>query len=518
LILNLGRCLKCILKTGLIYTDLKPQNVWVGKDLTNPLILDLGGFKDIKRYIEFKTRTTLGVSSLSKTWLISYYWSPPEFFELIKKSEKEIKELFSDEFKTGKSTVYPLALMLAEYWMKTTDQERSNNTPLQLVRKKLKTPFKGLIEKALQEDRDKRISLDEFLNSMEEYLRTGKIQTERKKSWISLLLGFLGSKKEETVKGKTKKEKKLVNLRIKQGETVVLKGKTYEVLGDIEIEPGGELVIKNSVLKFSHDGGIVGRDCSLIVENSTFEPLVDEWKNITIGGKIKGNIKGCTFKNGRGRLDKEIKNLLGLELESDETYGGALFIYSTEGDYLISNSLFKDCSAKNGGGVYCEEDSKVENCNFKKCSANKYGGGVYLDKENTLIGCEFRKCFAESGGGIFCKGRNTIKGYVCIDCKPDKVGGNCFKASEESSLNDNKGVIILGGQSIEDSESAIKLGGISFNPDPKKIAIFKEEEEDSSTLPKNWWGIIEQKPTFKQHGETIEEILKKIKKNDENKF
>jgi hypothetical protein len=127
----------------------------------------------------------------------------------------------------------------------------------------------------------------------------------------------------------------------------------------------------------------LGNNCTFIAERTVFEGIneKDKWGNITLTGKIKGYIKSCIFKNGQGRSGKEVYNLsnydsiiLGNERER-KTYGGALFIYSTEGDYLISSCQFENCSASKGGGVYC------------------FG---YL---NTLIGNTFYNCRPNNCGG-----------------------------------------------------------------------------------------------------------------------
>jgi hypothetical protein len=99
----------------------------------------------------------------------------------------------------------------------------------------------------------------------------------------------------EGIKRKKKPVEVIENLTVEPFEVVFLVGKTFIVKNDIKIEPGGELIIKDATL--------------FIAENSNFEALNKEWKNITIGGKIKGHIKGCSFKNGRGRVGKEFNNL-----------------------------------------------------------------------------------------------------------------------------------------------------------------------------------------------------------------
>jgi serine/threonine protein kinase len=438
LILRLGECLEVLLKQGLVYTDLKPQNVGVEEGFIQPKILDLGGFKSVERLLHL--RSTLSGTS-SANFLYSPGWAPDEINLLIGKSPAEIKEFFKQETKDGKSTVYTLALMLAELLVNQPQEEWEEERTVE-VKKRLKDhPLKDEIVKCLNRERNQRPTLSEFLERLREYLYgKEKVVVEEPKPETKIKV----NQPKDTVLSKQQRDT-IENLVIKKGQRLELTGKTYVVKKDIKIEPGGELIIKNATFLFEKDAGIIGKDCTFIAENSNFEALNEEWKNITLGGKIKGHIKGCTFKGGQGRFGEEIKNLLGLALNKYRTYGGALFISSYEGIYLFSNCLFKDCKADLGGGVYAREnvqikgcqfeycsaswsgggvyawDSKIENCFFENCSSQDKGGGVYASG-STIKECKFEKCSAKWGGGVRAWS-STIKECKFENCSASNGGG-----------------------------------------------------------------------------------------------
>jgi len=453
LILPLIRCLKSFSKKGLIYTDLKPENLGTFESLTSCKILDIGGFKRSKQLEDLAQTIKLSRSSSSGV-LFTPRYAPLELQVLHTKGRAEIKEFIEQELKEGRAYSYMLGAILGEL---IGAVERDPETSSWIVKE---SELRPLLEKALQRDREKRPLLEEFEEELKRYLYGSYKPLEvketkqeeppketREKAILklddSLPIEVVRSKKparewkpkpkpkrvsselfqdlnepywhkvidrhkvlEDYIKHKPieKTEHKelapqiglplnsvnnamhydpaiveapqtLNNYVVKSGQRLVLEGKTYRVNGDIKIEPGGELIIRNATVEFSEDGGIIGKDCTFVAENSKFLPQKKKWKNITLVGNIKGNIEECLFKGGRGRLGKEINEVKNLNLWDDKTMGGALFIESSQIVFLIKDSTFESCSADMGGGAWAYQNNRIENCKFENCNADRGGGG-----------------------------------------------------------------------------------------------------------------------------------------------
>ena len=209
-------------------------------------------------------------------------------------------------------------------------------------------------------------------------------------------------------KNSFKKEKKLV-------ENKIILVKEDIVLENVQV------IIKNCKVLFEKNTGLALKDGTFIAENSKFLPKNGEWKNVALIGNIKGHIKGCLFAGGTGRKGKFYNNLgrrnfgseeLNDELgewyfESEDKYGGCLFVYSTDGEFLIKETTFNNCSAKEyGGGVYAYYHTRIIDCGFNNCSAN--------------CGSEFIDDFADCGGGIYrVSYTNTLLNNSFKNCKPN---------------------------------------------------------------------------------------------------
>ena len=391
---RLGECLLQFLKKGLIYTDLKPQNVGISPDL-HPLILDLGGFKDLERVV--KLSLTLSKSSVK---LFTPLYSPPEFINALHLGKAG--SYFEKELIERKGTTYQLAATLIEPLTGLSFDPTIHEGIYSLTFQIEDLPLRELFQKALSQNREERPTLEEFLKDLQKKL-------------YSLSFSAVGEAKAIVV---------LKDLKVKASQNVELKDKIYIVAKDIEIEPKGELIIKNATLLFEEGAGIVGKDCTFIAENSLFKPLKESWKNITLGGHLKGYIKGCTFKGGKGRRGEEINKLLGVELWESQTYGGALFIRAKE-KFRIESCNFENCSAFGGGGVRVG-NTTVENCFFENCSA-EFGGGVRSIDQTVIKNCTFKTCSAEeSGGAIYCfLSSSLLSRNTFINCKPNNVEGEC---------------------------------------------------------------------------------------------
>ena len=115
------------------------------------------------------------------------------------------------------------------------------------------------------------------------------------------------------------------------------------------------------------------------------------------GGGRNTSFHHVTFENGVAESGKK---------------GGAIYALGPAGHTanlsqgLVTNCVFRNCSASSGGGTYAYNvyDSLYENCR-----ALAKGGGAYSDGSdgyksqatNRFDGCVFRNCSASSGGGLY---------------------------------------------------------------------------------------------------------------------
>ena len=99
--------------------------------------------------------------------------------------------------------------------------------------------------------------------------------------------------------------------------------------------------------------------------------------------------------------------------------GGAIYFMGNSGGFA-TNCVFRNCSAKAGGGAYCVTS---KDCLFENCKATGRGGGNYLSgndaynaQTNFLSGCVFRNCSANEGGAVFADEQRAIgtprAGYI----------------------------------------------------------------------------------------------------------
>ena len=352
LTLKLIECLKSFSKKGLIYTDLKPANLGTFESLIGCKIIDIGGFKRSKQLEDLAQTIRLSRKSYSDV-LFTPLYAPPELPVLRTRGRVEIKKFIAQELKEGRTYSYMLGVILGE--LIGVLEEDPETASWRIKENELKL----LLEKALQIDREKRPLLEEFEEELKRYLYGGYKPLEVKET-----------KKEEPPRETTEETQtgspaiveipQIHNYVVKSGQRLVLEGKTYRVNGDIKIEPGGELIIRNATVEFSENGGIIGKDCTFVAENSKFLPQNEKWKNITLVGNIKGHIEECLFRDGGGRLGKEINEVKNLNLKDDKTMGGALFIESSQDVFLIKDSSFENCRAEYGGGVYAYQSNQIE--------------------------------------------------------------------------------------------------------------------------------------------------------------
>jgi len=419
LILTLTECIKHFLQNGFFYTDLKPANLGTTETIQRSFIIDLGGFKKLKTFVESsQTLTSLSSSGLLRTPL----YAPQEFLQT---DRDKLYQLYEDELKSGRASVYMLAkILLSIHYGEPQELVQFNELKERLKAENGK--LGELIERSLK-SRESRPSLEEFYEGLELILyelkfgkRFATFEVVKEKGDEKATVTEPTEERVEETSKRLKPEL-IENLKVGEGEEVELSDGIYEVKGDIWVE-GGKLIIKDAELRFHKNGGIVVKDGTFIAENSKFLPKDGEWRNVTLIGDIKGHIKGCLFEGGRGRKGKFYNEIGGWNFENEDTYGGCLFVYSTKEKFLIKETTFRNCSATKGGGVYARENNRIENCKFDNCSA-KYGGGVYARENNRIENCKFDNCSAKYGGGVYASKNNQIENCKFDNCSAEYGGG-----------------------------------------------------------------------------------------------
>ena len=141
------------------------------------------------------------------------------------------------------------------------------------------------------------------------------------------------------------------------------------------------------------------------VNNSNFTD-----NNARTGGAIEfwnmGTVKNSNFKNNTGVFSGgaiycnnqiRIDNCNFVNNSAEENAGGAVYIY---GNGEVNNCNFANNTASSyGGAIYFNIKGTVENCNFANNTASSYGGAIYFNIEGTVENCNFTDNSATKGNG-----------------------------------------------------------------------------------------------------------------------
>jgi serine/threonine protein kinase len=163
LILKLIECLKAFSAEGLLYTDLKPQNLGTPERITNCKIIDIGGFKSLERLKLAKETLTKNVGRTE--FLYTFKYAPPELDKVDIENTQAVAEYVEKELKEGKGYVYTLGVILGEL-LELIDYDYQNHQ-WRIVKDTVLTP---LLVEALNPDREERPSLAEFERLLKHYL------------------------------------------------------------------------------------------------------------------------------------------------------------------------------------------------------------------------------------------------------------------------------------------------------------------------------------------------------------
>ena len=127
-----------------------------------------------------------------------------------------------------------------------------------------------------------------------------------------------------------------------------------------------------------------------------------------MGGR-QSTISHLTFEDGNSTNS-----------EADQQ-GGAVYYMGPSGGY-VTNCVFRNCKAKNGGGTH---SISSYDCLYENCTATSQGGGAWGEGNSSYTGsitnrylsCVFNGCSAATGGGLFAQhirllGNRKMGGFV----------------------------------------------------------------------------------------------------------
>ena len=154
------------------------------------------------------------------------------------------------------------------------------------------------------------------------------------------------------------------------------------------------------------------------------------------GGIVDGNsyskIKNCTFVNCYSSYD-----------------GGAIFASEFDEDSLrilnlhISDCEFNNCYSTNrsGGAIYWGSYNGIcNNCNFLNCFSNISGGAIRCNFDFDLNYCSFINCISKNGGGFYADlnaDQSILNKCLFKNCSAEECGGALFLRSDNIKLNNN---------------------------------------------------------------------------------
>lgn len=127
------------------------------------------------------------------------------------------------------------------------------------------------------------------------------------------------------------------------------------------------------------------------IKECVFDGLETHGGLNAVGTKV--SLYDCTFKNtGNGRAVFQSVDLLCENSIFSNCLGGA--IYGSRA--MIKNSIFVNCRANHGAGVYLvSSKGLIKHCKFERCIANVSGGGMSLFGNYPVENCTYIECKPE---------------------------------------------------------------------------------------------------------------------------
>jgi hypothetical protein len=218
------------------------------------------------------------------------------------------------------------------------------------------------------------------------------------------------------------------------GETVLVADGTYTGAGNNNLNFGGRLITVRSengpdtcIIDCEHDGpGFAfdaGETADAVVEGFTLtngyqgvwcfrsSPTI---VNCTMAGNQYGivgavacclRIFGCTIRDNEFGVVTEVADVAVADSTITENARGGIAV---DGRATITHCAI----ARNGSGVYCDNESTIANCVITGNHSHD-GGGLYCQGDTVITNCEITGNTAQyGGGGLYCRGAATISNCV----------------------------------------------------------------------------------------------------------
>lgn len=142
----------------------------------------------------------------------------------------------------------------------------------------------------------------------------------------------------------------------------------------IQSEENGTIQCKNTTFECAHSGGLI------LALNSNVSVSYCTILNTSFSSSIVCNGDSLVVKN----------STFGNCFSSQN--GGAIFIQ--RGSAQIQHSQFYNCSSHNGGAIFANATSVIDNCYFEHCYAVEFGSAIYYNGEirSNVEKCDYSNC------------------------------------------------------------------------------------------------------------------------------
>lgn len=220
--------------------------------------------------------------------------------------------------------------------------------------------------------------------------------------------------------------------------------------GTIQIPKDTTVHIANAIVKI--DSNLIVTGGTLIIENSciTFSGTIDSssFSHFFIQAENHGTVdlKNTTFecRNNGGLLLSTNSNCTISYCKIHDTSFVSSIICNGNG-FTIKNTTFKNCSSlQSGGAVLVQKGSmQIQDCQFYNCTSYN-GGAIFANASSIINNCYFENCCAiEYGGAIYYNGeiRSNVKKCDYSNCYPKEtvilqyIGGRRdFTISKETTI------------------------------------------------------------------------------------
>ena len=162
--------------------------------------------------------------------------------------------------------------------------------------------------------------------------------------------------------------------------------------------------------------------------------------------------------------------------------GGGIYIEGSSP--TIRNCMIINCSADDGGGIFCDFEASpiIENCTLSNNSANNLGGGFYChdDSSPTLKNLTITGNTAQKdGGGVFC-GNNSnpnLQNVTITYNSAIETGGGIYLRFQSDAIMTN---VLISKNTVGGSGGGIRL--LQSNPLMSNLTISKNIAENGGGM------------------------------------